>query len=274
MFNSSKLNDIEIKPIKLPKQKGDVYGADMLPNPYGCVALIAKTNSGKTNALYNILEHTTDPKRKTNVVIFCSTIDLDDTYKKIIELLERKKCNVFTHSHFLENGESLIDHYLDIIQNPPVIEEERNVETILLPSGYVLERPKTTRKKKNKEPEKISPKWVFIFDDLGKDTRHSVMNYMMKARHFQIRSFILTQHLSNISPVVRKQIATCLFFRSFNRDKLQMIYEDLDIEIPFGTFEEIYKFATRDPYSFLTYDVYSQRFRKNFNTLIQINNEE
>ena len=89
-MNTKVINDIEIKPIKITKQKGDVYGSDMLPNPYGCVAMIAKTNSGKTNCLYNVLEHTTDPKMKTNVVIFCSTIDLDDTYTKIIE------CKSFT----------------------------------------------------------------------------------------------------------------------------------------------------------------------------------
>jgi len=270
-MNISKINDIEIKPIKISKVKTDIYGSDMLPTPYGCVALIAKTNSGKTNALYNILQHTVDPKMKTNVVIFCSTIDLDDTYKKIIDLLEKKKkCTVMTHNHFIENKENIIEYYLDIIKNPVIEEDEKPVQRILMGRGYIMEKPITIRKKKNKEPEKLSPKWIFIFDDLGKDTRSTAMNYMMKARHYKIRSFILTQHLSNISPVVRKQIGTCLLFRSFSKDKLQMIYEDLDIEIPFKIFEEIYTYATKDPYSFLTYDVYKQIYRKNFNILINV----
>ena len=53
-----------------------------------------------------------------------------------------------------------------------------------------------------------------------------------------------------------------------------MIYEDLDIEIPFKIFEELYKFATKDPYSFLTYDVYKQIFRKSFNILLEPKIEE
>ena len=275
-MNVSKINDIEIKAIKLPKTTTEVYGSDVLINPYGLTAMVAKTNSGKTNTLYNILQHTVDPKMKTNVVIFCSTLDLDDTYKKIIQLLEiKKKCNVYTHHHFIENNENLIEYYLDIIQNPEVIsddeEHEEQGETVLMPNGSVMIMPKKPRKKKKKkEPEKLSPKWVFIFDDIpGKELRHNALNYVMRARHFKIRTFILTQHLSNISPLVRKQIATCLLFRSFSKDKLQMIYEDLDIELDFKTFEELYKYATKDPYSFLTYDVYKQIFRKNFNTVIK-----
>jgi hypothetical protein len=280
-MNVSKINDIEIKKVKLPKTNTEVFGSDILPNPYGLTAMVAKTNSGKTNTLYNILQHTVDPKRKSNVVIFCSTLDLDDTYKKIIKLLEKKKCNVYTHHHFIENGENLIQHYLDIIEQPPPVEDEKDkpVERILMGRGFVMERPPPVetknKKKKNKEPEKLSPKWIFIFDDIpGKDLRHNALNYVMRARHFKIRTFILTQHLSNISPLVRKQISTCLLFRSFSKDKLQMIYEDLDIEIPFKIFEELYKFATKDPYSFLTYDVYKQIFRKNFNILLKPDLEE
>ena len=271
-MNVSKINDIEIKKVKLPKTNTEVFGSDILPNPYGLTAMIAKTNSGKSNCLYNILQHTVDPRRKSNVVIFCSTLDLDDTYKKIIQLLERKRCNVFTHHHFIENGENLIQYYLDIIEQPEQEQEQdKPVERILMGRGFVMERPKTVvKKKKNKEPEKLSPKYIFIFDDIpGKDLRHNALNYVMRARHFKIRTFILTQHLSNISPLVRKQISTCLLFRSFSKDKLQMIYEDLDIEIPFKTFEELYKYATKDPYSFLTYDVYKQIFRKNFNILLK-----
>lgn len=276
-MNVSKINDIEIKAIKLHKIKTEVYGSDLLINPYGLTAMVAKTNSGKTNCLYNILQHTVDPKMKTNVVIFCSTLDLDDTYKKIIQLLEiKKKCNVYTHHHFIENNENIIEYYLDIIQNPEVIsDDEEQGETVLMPNGSVMIMPKKLRKKKAKKPEKLSPKWIFIFDDIpGKELRHNALNYVMRARHFKIRTFILTQHLSNISPLVRKQIATCLLFRSFSKDKLQMIYEDLDIELDFKTFEELYKFATKEPYSFLTYDVYKQIFRRNFNILIKPTLEE
>ena len=276
-MNTKIINDIEIKQVKLPKTNTEIFGSDILPNPYGLVSMIAKTNSGKTNCLYNILQHTVDPKKRTNVIIFCSTLDLDDTYKKIIQLLEKKKCNVFTHHHFLENNENLIQHYLDIIEQPIEEEEEDEipVERILMGRGYIMEKPKKIKKRKYKQPEKLSPKWIFIFDVIpNRDLRNQALNYVMRARHYKIRTFILTQHLSNMSPIVRKQIATCLLFRSFSKDKLQMIYEDLDVEIPFKIFEELYKYATKEPYSFLTYDTYKQIYRKNFNVLIEPKIEE
>ena len=127
MFNTKVLNDIKIRPVKLETTKTNVYGSDMLKNPYGTIALVSKTNTGKTTTLYNMLNHTIDPKRKTNVVIFCSTHEMDPTYDKIKELLERKKCIVFSHYHFMEYNENIIDHYLDIIQNPP---EENDIEEI------------------------------------------------------------------------------------------------------------------------------------------------
>ena len=277
-MNTKILNDIEIKPIRIKKDKTELFGSDILPDPYGVVAMISKTNSGKTTALYNILQHTIDPKRRSNVVIFCSTLDLDQNYTKIISMLEKRKCNVFKHYSFIENGENLISHYMDIIKEGEEEEEEENVkiERIILPGGFVKEVRTNIekKKKKKKEPTMLSPKWIFIFDDLGKDTRSNYMNYVMKARHFKIRTFILTQHLSNIAPIVRKQIATCLLFRSFSKDKLQMIYEDLDIEISFKVFENLYKYATKSDYSFLTYDVYKQIFRKNFNILLKPEIEE
>jgi len=276
-MNTRIINDIEIKPIRIKKDKTELFGSDILPDPYGVVAMISKTNSGKTTALYNILQHTIDPKRRSNIVIFCSTLDLDQNYTKIVSMLEKRKCNVFKHYSFIENGENLIQHYMDIIEQPEEEEEEEKpVERILIGRGFVMERPKQIqkKKKKKKEPTMLSPKWIFIFDDLGKDTRSNYMNYVMKARHFKIRTFILTQHLSNISPIVRKQIATCLLFRSFSKDKLMMIYEDLDIEISFKLFEELYKYATKSDYSFLTYDVYKQIFRKNFNILLKPEIEE
>lgn len=266
MFKTKQVNDVSIKPVRINKIKEDVYGSDMLSNPYGTIALIAKTNQGKTNCLYNILEHTIDKKRKAKVVIFSSTHDLDQTYEHIKSMLERKKCMVFSHHNFIEDGENLIDHYLEMITEPPPV-EERTIKK-RMPNGTIRHITKAIT---HKEPEKTSAEWIFIFDDLGKDTRHSAMNFVMRSRHFKIRTYICTQHLSNLAPVVRKQITTCLFFRSFSRDKLQMIYEDLDIETPFNVFEEMYRYATHDPYCFLTYDVREQRFRKNFNTLIELN---
>ncbi len=103
MFKTKQLNDVTIKPLKLEKTRDDVFGSDILSNPYGTIALIAKTNQGKTTALYNILDQTIDKKRKTNVVIFSSTHDVDKSYEHIISMLEKKKCLVFTHYNFMEN---------------------------------------------------------------------------------------------------------------------------------------------------------------------------
>lgn len=269
MFKTKQVNDVSIKPVRINKIKEDVYGSDMLSNPYGTIALIAKTNQGKTNCLYNILEHTIDKKRKAKVVIFSSTHDLDQTYEHIKAMLERKKCMVFSHHNFIEDGENLIDHYLEMITEPPIVEERMIKKR--MPNGTIRHITKAIT---HREPDKTSAEWIFIMDDIpGKDLRNPVMNFVQRSRHYKIRTYICTQHLSNLAPIVRKQLTTCLMFRSFSRDKLQMIYEDLDIEVPFLLFEEIYKYATHDPYSFLTYDTQQQEFRKNFNTAIILEEE-
>jgi len=270
MFKTKQVNDITIRPLRIAKTKDtDVYGSDMLTNPYGTIALIAKTNQGKSTSLYSILEHTIDRKRKAKVVIFSSTHDVDPTYEHIKQMLEKKRCMVFLHHHFMENGENLIDHYIEMIQEPPVIEEQ--IVKKRMPNGTIRH---ITKQRTVKEPEKVSAEWIFIFDDIpNKDLRSIAMNYVQRSRHYKIRTFICTQHLSNLTPIVRKQITTALLFRSFSHDKLRMIYEDLDVEIPFPLFEEVYKYATHDPYCFLTYDTQRQQFRKNFNTAIEINEE-
>jgi len=267
MFKTKQLNDVHIKPLKIQKNNTDnVFGSDVLSNPYGTIALIAKTNQGKSTTLYNILDQTIDKKRKANVVIFSSTHDVDPTYDHIKSMLDRKKCSVFTHYNFIEDNENLIDHYIEMITDPPHIEQKTTKRR--MPNGSIRHM---TKEIVVREPEKTSAKWIFIFDDIpNKDLRSNAMNFVQRSRHYKIRTFICTQHLSNLTPIVRKMVTTALLFRSFSRDKLQIIYEDLDVEVPFSVFENIYKYATHDPYHFLTYDTQQQRFRKNFNTEILI----
>jgi hypothetical protein len=56
-----------------------------------------------------------------------------------------------------------------------------------------------------------------------------------------------------------------LIFKSFNREKLLVLFEALDLSIDFELFEQLYLDATAEPFNFLYVDSRENTYRKNFN---------
>ena len=111
-----KINDIAVKPIIQNKlHKDDVLGYDYFPTLYSNIYIRSKRKSGKTTLIYNILKHCTD--KKTNVVFFCSTIHRDATYKKILEMLEKKGVNTIVYDHFIDGKENVLTTMLNEMNN-------------------------------------------------------------------------------------------------------------------------------------------------------------
>ncbi len=70
--------------------------------------------------------------------------------------------------------------------------------------------------------------------------------------------------MHDLQPESIKQLDFTFIFKSFNVEKLQKLYDGLDLSVPFLTFLEMYKYATKVPYSFFYIDCRNDRFRKNF----------
>ena len=88
-MQTKNINDIKIRPVvHLALEPTEILGYDYFPALYSNIYICSKRRSGKTTLIYNILKHCTS--NKTNVVIFCSTVHRDSTYKLILEMLAKK----------------------------------------------------------------------------------------------------------------------------------------------------------------------------------------
>ena len=277
-LETRKINDIAVKPIiqnKLPKE--EVLGYEYFPTLYSNIYICSKRKSGKTTLIYNILKHCTD--KKTNVVFFCSTIHRDQTYKKILEMLEKKGVNVIAYDHFIDGKENILHTML----NEMNVELEAK-ETAKKPKGNELvgwgyfgekEVEEKKEEKKERKPKKLGCEYIFIFDDLGSDLRHASITQLCKvSRHYKAKLIFSSQYLHDLQNSAIKNIDVCLIFKSFNKEKLLILFEGLDLGCTFEQFVDMYKYATHDPFNFLYVDCREGTFRKNFNEEFLVKDSE
>lgn len=289
-MKTSKLNNVKIKPIITQSHPVEnIVGYKLFPEPYCNVAIIAKKKSGKTSVLYNCLQKCAT--KKTTVWLFSSTIHRDDTYKAMIEMLERKGCNVNTYTHFIdEDKNNILKEIIEELkqdgdrdESEPVepIEDEREQiggrKVVLKFNDEIdeienekkeMERYQRERKKERKK--KLAPEHIFCFDDLGSDMRNKAINQLLKTnRHFKSKVFLIGHTLTDLEPASRKQLDYALIFKSFSEDKLLSLYRDLDLSIDFEKFIDAYNYATEKQYNFLYISCKTDELRKNFDEKIE-----
>jgi hypothetical protein len=269
-METKKINDIVVKAVKIKKPGHNVKGKEYFSDLYFNCLLCARTNSGKTNCLYNILKNTVD--ERTSVYIFCSTIDLDPMYERMKNMLIRKKCNVFSYNSFLDGGVSIINGLLESFKDDE--QEEEEVEVIdpdPLKQYFKVKEEKDKPKKRVKKYKDEVPKRVIIFDDLSSDIKHpDIQNLLTKSRHYHTRVFLSCHDLTNLSPTSLRMLTNILIFKGLSDDRIKELSEKCEI-----AFDEdkkghpylldLYKDATKDKYSFLYANKNVRDFRKNFN---------
>jgi len=279
-MKTKRINKVCVKPIIqtiIPAKQ--IAGYDLFSEPYCNVALIAKKKSGKTSVLYNCLKKCAGPN--TNVYLFSSTINRDDTYKEICDMLERRHCIVRKYTHFKDTDGNVLDEIIEGLKNFES-DEDDEPENALDSCGYQggstvklgfgdLEPVKQPEKEvKPKKERKIYCENIFAFDDLGSDMRNKSIDILLKTnRHFKAKVFLLGHTLTDLNPASRKQLDYALIFKSFSEDKLKSLYGDLDLSIEFDNFLEAYKYATEVPYNFLYISTKTDEIRKNFNEKIE-----
>ena len=273
-----KINDIAVKPIIQNKlHKDDVLGYDYFPTLYSNIYICSKRKSGKTTLIYNILKHCTD--KKTNVVFFCSTIHRDATYKKILEMLEKKGVNTIVYDHFIDGKENVLTTMLNEMNNDLEAKEttKKPKGNELVGWGYFDKEEVEDKKeeKKERKPKKLGCEYIFIFDDLGSDLRSPSITQLCKvSRHYRAKLIFSSQYLHDLQNSAIKNIDVCLIFKSFNREKLLVLFEGLDLSCSFEQFVEMYKDATHEPFNFLYVDCREGTFRRNFNQEYVIKDSE
>ena len=265
-----KINTITIKPVvHLALKEEEILGYDYFPTLYSNIYICSKRKSGKTTLIYNILKHCTS--KRTNVVFFCSTIHRDDTYKKILEMLEKKKVNTVCYDHFIDGKENILhtiveelNKELEAVEEAKIKKEEEKDNP--KPKMELFPKDEETTERKSRKEKKLAPEYVFIFDDLGSDLRHQSITQLCKvSRHYKAKIIFSSQYIHDLSTSAIKNLDYALIFKSFNKEKLLTLYEALDLSVEFDTFEKLYHDATADKFNFLYVDARDNTYRKNFN---------
>ena len=263
MIPTRVINDRCIRAVPLPAaDPRPVLGSDMLPLLYSNTAIIARKKSGKTMLLYRILEACTD--RRTSVILITPTVHKDPTYTAIQKMLHRHQTPVTLFGDLEEDGESVLEALMHRLQVPDSDEE-------------LQQAPFSTRmfgdqvRKRGREPLTQSPRYVLVIDDMSHALRSpAVATLLKKHRHLGIKVLISTHSVTDLTPASWKQLDTVILFKGLNYDKLEILYNNLDLHVTLQQFISTYDQAVLKPYSFLCVDSRSDTFRINFNEQFQI----
>ena len=137
--------------------------------------------------------------------------------------------------------------------------------------GSLPEEEEPEKETKPKKSKYQAPEYMIVFDDLSSELKSpSLLSLLKFNRHYKTKLIISSQWLHDLLPESRKQIDLFLIFKGFPEDKIALIYKDCDSSIPFETFYQIYKQATKEPHSFMYVDSRSDTFRSNFDKLFII----
>jgi len=268
-----------------PQNNDDLpLGHQYINHAYPNILLLAKKNSGKTNIIYNILKKCAN--KHTEIVIFCPTWELDDTYRQILEYLDSKD---IPHQQFknIDNLKDLMDSYDKGYQIEGSDEEQEegegqsntntniNINTNLY--SYIQSSKTPTIEKKEEiqemKPKKsyskfIIPEHIFIFDDCKKMLRSPVLNSLIATnRHYKSKVIISTQYFTDIMPDTRTCLDVICIFPKIPIDKIKRLHEDIQLSTELPVFEKLYLEATKKQHSFLYVDIRREQFKFNFDTL-------
>ncbi len=283
MLKVKKINNVIVKPPKILTDNSDkrpVRGANLFSDPYSNVFVCARKKSGKSVVIHNILKECVG--RDTTVIFFVSTLYKDPVYKNMLTMCEKNNINYIGYTSLKEDG---VDHLQDLVDSFKAAAEKKHEEEQKeiqdggkkkkKQKGLGLFQDDPDDDEKEVKPRKLkylAPEYIFIFDDLSNETKSkSLVTLLKNNRHWKLRIILSSQYYNDLLPESRKQIDIFIIFKSIIEAKLFEIFKDADLSVTFPEFLDIYKWATKEPYSFLYVDRLNSSFRRNFNMEISIN---
>jgi hypothetical protein len=238
--------------------------------------------------------------KKTIILVFCSTVYKDKNWIQIRKYFENKEMDIRVYASLFEDGEDQLANLIEDLKQEAKDEEghkggggaEEEVEPVPETNRCddILQRltnmhlraigrgaevndqqdqqdQHTEEKPKKRKSKYLSPEYMIIFDDLSSELKsRSLLSLLKFNRHFKAKLIISSQWLHDLLPESRKQIDLFLIFKGFPDKKLTEIYRDCDSGVPFDTFLQMYKKATKKPHSFLYIDTRNDSFRRNFDS--------
>jgi hypothetical protein len=270
-MNTEIINKVKIKPIvnNITEEITDVKGKELFANNLANIFIMARKRSGKSSLIGNILKKMAD--KRTTIIIFSSTANIDPCWINIKDMLEKKGIPVISYTHFIddETGANLLNDFLKECEVEEKIEEEEQSKNVITEDGTFLKFESDKEKENVKKPyvpKKSVPKYILCFDDLSSDLRHiSVIKNLKSNRHRGIMNLLSSQYFHDLNTGAMSNLDYMIVFKGQDEDKLEKIHKRLDLGIDFETFKRYYEYAVKDPYCFLWIDIRNDEYRKNFN---------
>lgn len=214
MSKDIKINPLEILPVKQAKVDKKTKVPKPLPYSDGkpfTLCIIAPSASGKSVLLVNLIYRYY--KQEFDEIIYISpTINHDKTLENNVK-----------------NDEEIVKIHDE--------EDLNNIDHIL----------KQLVEEQDKEEKKT--KLIILDDMIAYFKNQSYLNKIPAlSRHYNI-SFIITSQTAMIPNLIRKNASHYVIYRIFNKKDLETIDEEIGIN--YEDFNEYYKEATKEKYSFL-----------------------
>lgn len=274
MISKQIINKVKVKPIvnNITEDITDVKGKELFKNNLSNIFICSRKRSGKSCLIGNILSKMAD--KRTTIIIFSSTINIDPCYISIREMLEKKGIPVLSYTHFIDDdGHNILDDFLKELEHEEEVEEEapKLDGNVMTGDGMLLrfEADREEEKKPDKKPyvpKKSVPKYILVFDDLSSDLRHSsIIKNLKSNRHRNIMNIISSQYFLDLNTGAMSNLDYLIIFKGQDEDKLEKIHKRLDLGISLDTFKNYYEYAVKEPYNFIYIDIRNDEYRRNFN---------
>jgi len=261
MLHVSKLNDINIKPIKIDNiDKTKIRGFKLFPELYSNIFICARKKMGKTTVIWNILRNCVG--RDTKLVIFAATVHKDPTYKHIVKHFAEKGNEITLFTSIKDGKTDNLNEFVESLRQPEELSESKEEDQM----PFIIVDDEQTKEKKPRKEKLMSPEIVFIFDDLSKELQSNAISMLLKSnRHYKSKVILSSQYIHDLKPESILQLDYLLLFGNITKDKIEIIHNRTDLSISLMNFEGLYEFATREQYSFLYVDTVNNSYRMKFN---------
>lgn len=241
--------------------------------------IVGKKATGKSSLLLRSVTSKNSPycsrKAFDNVFICSQSAHRDDKFSDIVDELES-----FGHYHSTFNEEILND-ILEEIQKfnnqykEDVMEFQMNKDNE--GKGYYTRVVGKTKEGKDIirkiYKERLLPRHLIILDDvlnlLPKSTQNSKINDLYtNHRHFKTSIITTSQVYNKLNTTIRRNADMLSLFGTENQTEYDAIKNDWTIDK--NLFENVWNYATREPYSFLHIQVCGVKplFFKKFNKIV------
>lgn len=275
-----KINNETVRPVRITTgdEKLEIKGANICPELYANIFLVAKKRSGKTSVVAKLINSfvSTD----TVIITFCSTLYKDKIWMKIMENCNSKGIKFIGYTSLKEDNIDVLDMIINKLGVEAKEEYDRatdsDTEDGNNPAHVAFDSSDSDSDSDSEAGHACyrkvrTPKYLFIFDDLSAELKSkSLVSLLKKNRHYQCKVIISSQYPYDMLPESRKQIDLWLIFKGQPELKMKVLHKDSDSALEFDKFFKLYKYSTKDPYSFFYIDTNNNQYRINFDKVIKI----